>query len=198
MNVWRRRKSREAKGLHFWYIFHLCMQITKFGCGGISIGLGGSHALFDGVGAFNFLTSWAHISSGKEESDLLLPNHSREALLNAIGASPNSSPGCGSSSISIYEQAHIVTIQDLYGIPMQAMASDDKCWESALARFGQIDNQAGLQLVTLCMKKETVETWKRLAVQRGMLSKCSTFDVLCAHVWKVFHYTTIHQIYMYI
>ncbi|KAH7516235.1 hypothetical protein FEM48_Zijuj10G0113700 [Ziziphus jujuba var. spinosa] len=158
--------------------------ITKFGCGGISIGLGGSHALFDGVGAFNFLTSWAHISSGKEESDLLLPNHSREALLNAIGASPNSSPGCGSSSISIYEQAHIVTIQDLYGIPMQAMASDDKCWESALARFGQIDNQAGLQLVTLCMKKETVETWKRLAVQRGMLSKCSTFDVLCAHVWK--------------
>lgn len=155
--------------------------------------------MFDGVGAFNFLASWAHISSGKDERDLLLPNHSREALLNAPGASsPNLyESGSSSSASSIYEQAHIAAIQDLYGIPMQAVASDDKCWESALARFGQINCQAGLQFLTLCMKKETVETWKRLAVQKGLLSKCSTFEVLCAHVWKVYMLVaiiTIHQI----
>lgn len=171
----------------------LVAQITKFACGGFSIGLGGSHALFDGVGAFNFLASWAHISSGKDENDLLLPNHSRQALLNAIN-SPKSSPtssafSSSSYANSIYEQAHIVAIQDLYDIPMQAVASDDRCWESALAlRLGQVHDgsqAAGIQHVTLSMKKEIVEERKRLVIHGGKLSRCSTFDVLCAHVWKV-------------
>ncbi|KAI9169578.1 hypothetical protein LWI28_014315 [Acer negundo] len=157
------------------------VQITMFSCGGISIGFGGSHALFDGIGAFNFLASWAHISSGKDDSDLTLPNHSRGALLHAI-YSPNSSRP--STTSSIYEQEHITAIQDLYGIPMQAMASDDQCWETALSRFGQIDPQGGLVLVTLSMKKEAIETWKGVAIKQGKLSKCSTFDILCAHVWK--------------
>ncbi|TXG57103.1 hypothetical protein EZV62_018416 [Acer yangbiense] len=157
------------------------VQITMFSCGGISIGFGGSHALFDGIGAFNFLASWAHISSGKDDSDLTLPNHSRDDLLHAIN-SPNSSRP--STTSSIYEQEHITAIQDLYGIPMQAVASDDRCWETALSRFGQIDPQGGLVLVTLSMKKEAIETWKRVAIKKGKLSKCSTFDVLCAHVWK--------------
>ncbi|XVF02999.1 hypothetical protein REPUB_Repub04eG0222900 [Reevesia pubescens] len=156
------------------------VQITRFACGGFCIGFGGSHALFDGIGAFNFLASWAHISNGKDESELMVPNHSRDALLRAI-YSPNSSP----TAASIYEQDHVTAIQDLYGIPMQAMASDDRCWETALAKFSQIDNpQGGLELVTLVMEKETVETWKRQAIAMGRLSKCSTFDLLCAHVWK--------------
>ena len=160
------------------------LQITRFACGGFSLGFGGSHALFDGIGAFNFLASWAHISNGKDESELMVPNHSRDALLIAI-YSPNSSP----MAASIYEQDHITAIQDLYGIPMQAVASDDRCWETALAKFNQIDPQGGLELVTLAMEKETVETWKGQAIERGKLSRCSTFDVLCAHVWKVSHFS---------
>ncbi|EOY01321.1 hypothetical protein QUC31_013850 [Theobroma cacao] len=155
------------------------VQITKFACGGFSIGFGSSHALFDGLGAFNFLASWAQISNGKDESELMVPNHSRDALLSAI-YSPNSSP----TAASIYEQGHITAIQDLYGIPMQAMASDDRCWGTAVAKFSQVDPQVGLELVTLGMKKETVETWKGQAIEKGKLPKCSTFDVLCAHVWK--------------
>ncbi|XP_034700098.1 brassinosteroid-related acyltransferase 1-like [Vitis riparia] len=156
------------------------VQITRFACGGFSVGVGSSHALFDGPGAFNFLASWAHVSSGKDECDLLVPNHSRDGLLHAI-YSPNSSPADASS---IYEQDHIAAIQDLYSIPMQAMASNDRCWETALATFSQIDPPGGLQLVTLCIGKEVVETWKGLAIEQGKLSKCSTFDVLCAHIWK--------------
>ena len=159
------------------------MQITRFGCGGFSVGFGSSHALFDGSGAFNFLASWAHLSTGKDESDLLVPNHSRDPFLRAI-YSPNSSPGGASS---IYEQDHIAAIQDLYNIPMQAMASNDRCWETALTKFSQIDPPGGLQLqlVSLCIGEEVVEAWKGLAVEQGKLSKCSTFDVLCAHIWKV-------------
>ncbi|KAF8398901.1 hypothetical protein HHK36_014765 [Tetracentron sinense] len=155
------------------------VQITRFACGGLSVGFGSSHALFDGAGAFNFLASWAHLSSGRDESELSVPNHSRDALLHTL-FSADSSP----TTASIYEQDHIAAIQDLYGIPMQAMASDDRCWETALAKFGELESQGGLELITLCLKKEVVETWKGLAIERGKLSKCSTFDVLCAHVWK--------------
>lgn len=147
--------------------------------------------MFDGFGAFNFLASWAHFSSGKDETELIIPNHSRQKLLNAItynaptSSSPNSKLS-GASSSSIYKQEHITAIQDLYGIPMQAIAADDKCWESELAKLG-MENR-GLQLATLCMEKETVETWKGLAIQSGKLSRCSNFDVLCARVWKVWSY----------
>lgn len=157
------------------------VQITRFACGGLSVGVGGSHALFDGAGAFNFLASWARMSSGKDESDIIVPNHSRDQILRAM-YSPDS---CPAGTASIYEQDHITAIQDLYGIPMQAMASDDRCWETALAKFGQVDSRGRLELITLCINKETVETWKGFAVERGKLLKCSTFDVLCAHVWKV-------------
>ncbi|XP_042482121.1 brassinosteroid-related acyltransferase 1-like [Macadamia integrifolia] len=155
------------------------VQITRFGCGGFACGFGGSHALFDGVGSFNFLSSWAHLSSGKSESELVVPNHSRDALLDALF-----SPDTIAVATSIYEQDHIAAIQDLYGIPMQVMASDDRCWETALATFGQLDPQGGLELLTMSMKKEVVEKLKALVIERGKLSKCSTFDVLCAHVWR--------------
>ncbi|KAJ4960659.1 hypothetical protein NE237_020569 [Protea cynaroides] len=155
------------------------VQITKFACGGLAVGFGSSHALFDGAGSFNFLSSWAHISSGKPESDLVVPNHSRNSLLDAIF-----SPDTSSVAASIYEQDHIAAIQDLYRIPVQAMTSDDRCWETALATFGQLDPQRGLQLLTISRKKEVVEKLKGIAIEGGKLSKCSTFDVICAHVWR--------------
>ncbi|XP_062109820.1 brassinosteroid-related acyltransferase 1-like [Humulus lupulus] len=170
----------------------VALQITKFSCGGISIGFGGSHSLFDGFGAFNFLASWAHFSSDKDyESQLFVPNHSRQKLLNAIMTTSSTATSSSSlinkaagSTSSIYEQQHIAAIQDLYGIPMRAMAADDRCWESELAKLGQSPERRGIQLLTLCMDKQAVENWKGLAAQSGTLSKCSTFDVLCAHVWK--------------
>ncbi|CAK9174785.1 unnamed protein product [Ilex paraguariensis] len=79
------------------------VQITKFACVGILVGFGSSHALFDGQGAFNFLASWSHKSSGKDASDLPLPNHSRNVLLQPIYLSDSSS-----TYASINEQDHIV------------------------------------------------------------------------------------------
>lgn len=135
------------------------------------------------MGAFKFLASWAHVSSGKDESDLTFPNHSRDALLHAISSPNYACPD--TSAASIYEQDHVAAIQDLYRIPMQAMASDDRCWETALSKFGQIDPQGELVLVTLSVKKVVVDAWKGMAIESGNLTRCSTFDVLCAHVWKV-------------
>ncbi|XP_027099162.1 brassinosteroid-related acyltransferase 1 [Coffea eugenioides] len=155
------------------------VQITSFACGGFSVGFGSSHALFDGAGAFNFLASWAHISCGRDVSESSLPNHSRDALLKTVYTNNSFPP-----STSISEQKHIVAIQDLCNIPMQGMASDDRCWEAALSKFTQFDPKDGLQLMTLSITKEFVESLKRLAVERGKLTRCSTFDALCALIWK--------------
>lgn len=95
-------------------------QVTRFGCGSISIGFGYSHSLFDGIGAFNFLEAWAALSEGRDgQQPLQQPNHSRELLL-ATNASAKE---------SIYNQFNSMPVQDLYGIPTNARASDDKSWE---------------------------------------------------------------------
>ncbi|EFJ20441.1 hypothetical protein SELMODRAFT_418346 [Selaginella moellendorffii] len=37
-------------------------EVTKFGCGGLSIGVSGSHQIMDGVSFWHFLNSWAEFS----------------------------------------------------------------------------------------------------------------------------------------
>ncbi|KAF4368471.1 hypothetical protein F8388_018595 [Cannabis sativa] len=141
--------------------------------------------------------SWAQISRAKhhdhDDDDLInnninLPNHSRQKLFNVINNINNNSDHLtisSSSSSSIYEQQHIGAIQDLYGIPMRAMAANDTCWESELAKLSQSAESRGIQLLTLSIEKEAVERLKGVVVQSGKLFKCSTFDLLCAHVWKI-------------
>ncbi|EFJ16611.1 BAHD family acyltransferase, clade I [Selaginella moellendorffii] len=40
----------------------LFVQITRFGCGGVSLGVGFSHQVADGVSFWHFMTSWAEIA----------------------------------------------------------------------------------------------------------------------------------------
>lgn len=42
----------------------LVVQVTKFQCGGFVLGLGVNHCLFDGIGAMEFVNSWAEIARG--------------------------------------------------------------------------------------------------------------------------------------
>ena len=43
----------------------LVVQVTKFSCGGLSLGLGISHILVDGLSALNFISEWAKIARGE-------------------------------------------------------------------------------------------------------------------------------------
>lgn len=40
----------------------LFVQLTKLGCGGISLGLGISHIMVDGASTLHFVTEWAKIA----------------------------------------------------------------------------------------------------------------------------------------
>ncbi|GFZ21060.1 hypothetical protein Acr_29g0002220 [Actinidia rufa] len=44
----------------------LLVQLTKFSCGGISVGLGISHVLVDGQAAGHFISNWARIARGEQ------------------------------------------------------------------------------------------------------------------------------------
>ena len=55
-------------------------QVTKFSCGGFSIGLGLSHSVCDGFGASQFLKAVAELSSGRSEPTVK-PVWERELLL---------------------------------------------------------------------------------------------------------------------
>ncbi|KAL6331438.1 hypothetical protein AAG906_011377 [Vitis piasezkii] len=44
----------------------LLVQVTKFSCGGMSLGLGISHTIADGLGALRFISEWAKIARGEQ------------------------------------------------------------------------------------------------------------------------------------
>ncbi|CAL5419556.1 unnamed protein product [Camellia sinensis] len=48
----------------------LLVQVTKFSCGGFSLGLGISHALADGECAAHFISEWARIARGEKPENL--------------------------------------------------------------------------------------------------------------------------------
>ncbi|KAL2481109.1 Spermidine hydroxycinnamoyl transferase [Abeliophyllum distichum] len=56
----------------------LLAQLTKFSCGGISLGLGISHILVDGPSALHFVNEWSNIASG--ETARIIPFFDRKIL----------------------------------------------------------------------------------------------------------------------
>ncbi|PON37935.1 Transferase [Trema orientale] len=83
----------------------LILQVTKFSCGGFTIGFGLSHSVSDGFGAAQFFQAMAELSKGKELS--VKPVWERERLvgtpikepLKVDKASPAKSPYMPSSDI---------------------------------------------------------------------------------------------------
>ncbi|KAF9593605.1 hypothetical protein IFM89_024256 [Coptis chinensis] len=58
----------------------LVMQLTKFSCGGFTIGMGLSHSVCDGYGAAQFFQAMAELASGKDECTVK-PVWERERLV---------------------------------------------------------------------------------------------------------------------
>ena len=50
----------------------LLVQVTKFSCGGMSLGLGISHTIADGLSALHFISEWAKIARGEQPNSLTI------------------------------------------------------------------------------------------------------------------------------
>ncbi|XP_061376069.1 spermidine coumaroyl-CoA acyltransferase-like [Gastrolobium bilobum] len=73
------------------YQHPLVLQVTKFLCGGFTIGMGASHAICDGYGASQFFRALAELASGKSEPSVK-PVWDRERLVGTITKQPLQSP----------------------------------------------------------------------------------------------------------
>ena len=164
--------------------------MTRFGCGGYSIGVGTSHSLFDGPAVFDFLSAWASNTTmvGSTGLDLRrqhnpVPVHDRATLLSCMRRQP--ATGRNPSSAS-----RVAAIEHLYQLIKQAAASD---WNHVsdgkkLTQMGS-SSQDNFVLKTFHLSVSMIESLKRkiLGEKRGSLS-CSSFEVVAAHLWKVYMY----------
>lgn len=156
--------------------------MTKFGCGGYSIGIGVSHSLFDGPASYDFLCAWASNSAifmkGKGSGvELQKPVHERGKLLvgNSLQA-PNILTITKLSKNS-NSPTRAAAIDHLYQLIMQAAAnlSDVGC-----------SSQKSYLLRTFHLSSAMIESLKRkVSGKRGGSFSCSSFEVVAAHLWKV-------------
>ncbi|XP_061337133.1 spermidine coumaroyl-CoA acyltransferase-like [Gastrolobium bilobum] len=73
------------------YQYPMVFQVTKFLCGGFTIGMGVSHSICDGHGASQFFRALAELASGKSEPSVK-PVWDRERLVGTITKQPLQSP----------------------------------------------------------------------------------------------------------
>ncbi|GLT72603.1 hypothetical protein SLA2020_445220 [Shorea laevis] len=152
-------------------------QVTKFGCGGYSIGIGVSHSLFDGPGSYDFLCAWASNSAifmkGKGGVEKQKPVHERGKLVLVANSQ--------ATKISKnYSGTRAAAIDHLYQLIMQAAArhqnvSDVEC----------SNQKSNYILRTFHLSGAMIESLKRkVSGKRGASFSCSSFEVVAAHLWK--------------
>ncbi|KAL1210393.1 Brassinosteroid-related acyltransferase 1 [Cardamine amara subsp. amara] len=151
-------------------------QVTRFACGGYSIGIGTSHSLFDGISAYEFIHAWAfnsHIRSksngkitNKMDKLVIKPVHDRGNLLFNRDMNQSRDATRVTKAAAIYH---------LYQLIKQAM----------MAHQGQNRNfdlpDSSFVIKTFDLNGEAIESMKKKSPQ-GF--SCSSFEFLAAHLWK--------------
>ncbi|XP_021738149.1 brassinosteroid-related acyltransferase 1-like [Chenopodium quinoa] len=156
----------------------LVAQVTKFGCGGYSIGVGTSHALFDGQATFNFLSAWASKTQatklGIKALDWHKPVHDRERLLHLN--SNNNNPEAALTKVA--------AIQHLYQLITQAAPSGGMLMNPQLFVPSSIKDDCALR--TFHFTSSMIDTLKRrtYGLNSYSSSSCSSFEIVTAHLWK--------------
>ncbi|RWW02108.1 hypothetical protein GW17_00034814 [Ensete ventricosum] len=100
------------------------MKVTKFGCGGYSIGVGTNHALFDGAANYSFLSAWASKTVGRAaegQVELVEPVHERGRLLVCHGQSQVS---LSKSADREGEMGEFMALDHLHQLIKQAVSVD--------------------------------------------------------------------------
>lgn len=173
--------------------------MTRFGCGGYSIGIGTSHSLFDGPATFDFMCAWS--SSTKMTGirvDLLQqhkPVHERGTLLFA---------NCQTQKLTSNHNRSMNTmtrmpsaIEHLYHLIQQATINDQNCG----GMLGGCSNQESINHVfkTFHLSSVMIETLKEKTSggKRGGGFLCSSFELIAAHLWKV-NFHQLDSIYFFI
>ncbi|KAG7973348.1 hypothetical protein I3843_07G223500 [Carya illinoinensis] len=157
-------------------------QVTKFGCGGYSIGIGVNHSLFDGPATHDFLNAWASnsaIMEGKGRVEQQKPLHERGSTLMVVTNCPAPNMTTKLSEKSSSSRKKAAAIDHLYQLIMQAAT------DQSLSDHVGFMNQNGYLLRTFHLSSAMIESLKRkVSGKRGGSFSCSSFEVVAAHLWK--------------
>lgn len=176
--------------------------MTKFGCGGYSIGIGTSHSLFDGPAVYDFLSAWASNSEilrgiRHHGGQVVKPVHERGMLLCGslpipkgtnmpLNVMPSNSSRSSNNNHHDHQQPKAVAIEHLYQLIMQA-ASEDKGFLHPPTNIGASE-QINYVLMTYHVNSSLINYLKKkhLSVMTTDHNHIfSTFEVLASHLWKV-------------
>ncbi|XAR70002.1 Omega-hydroxypalmitate O-feruloyl transferase [Bertholletia excelsa] len=156
-------------------------QVTRFRCGGYSLGIGTSHSLFDGPATYEFLCAWASASQsnvnnkGSQTLDdkwYNKPVHDRGRLLiaSATNQTPLTQPNTSKSSAAM----RVAAIDHLYQLIKEVAyrGHDHKDGGNFVLRTFRLDRAMIHKLKHHCTSGD----------KRGV--SFSTFEVIAAHLWK--------------
>ncbi|KMT19026.1 hypothetical protein BVRB_2g031210 [Beta vulgaris subsp. vulgaris] len=161
----------------------LVAQVTKFKCGGYSIGVGTSHALFDGQATYNFMSAWAsnaHTKQGFKGLEWHKPMHERERLLQLIKISPTNNNSNQATALT-----KVAAIQHLYQLITQAADTGGVMLKNPQLFVPSIQEDCVLN--TFHFSSSMIDSLKRRAYGLNNLyssSMCSSFEIVAAHLWK--------------
>lgn len=159
--------------------------MTKFGCGGYSIGIGTSHSLFDGPAAYDFLSAWSSASAimkqQKDIVELYKPVHERPSVLLLPNNNTNSQAVKGVVGKLPMRTSGAAAIDHLYQLIMQAATEGSLLIKSP----GSNSTQNYYLLKTFHLSGALIETLKTEFFGENDGFSCSSFEVVAAHLWKV-------------
>ncbi|TKY54545.1 Spermidine hydroxycinnamoyl transferase [Spatholobus suberectus] len=147
-----------ALPIHEWPL--LLVQLTRFKCGGISIGITLSHAVVDGPSAMHFMCEWARNARG--EPLQTVPFHDKQVL--RAGEPP---------SVPLTKICHVHTEFD--HPPGQTENTEERRKETTMV----ILKLSKTQVETL--RKRANESWHR---PRNGCGYYSRYESVAGHIWR--------------
>lgn len=142
----------------------LMMQLTKFKCGGFTIGFSMNHAMFDGFGALEFVSNFSAIARG--DALLLEPKPDRTIL------KPRDPPQVKFEHPEYLKLSQIpkessFTTADLADLDVSGITLSQKHVFKMFSFTADMLNRL-----------------KAIAMSDPSIKKCSSFDAIAAHVWQ--------------
>uniref|UniRef100_A0A0C9S3G0 TSA: Wollemia nobilis Ref_Wollemi_Transcript_29249_1773 transcribed RNA sequence n=1 Tax=Wollemia nobilis TaxID=56998 RepID=A0A0C9S3G0_9CONI len=144
----------------------LMMQVTRFKCGGIVLGMSMNHSQFDGFGAMEFMMSFSSIARGQGLITHPLPDRTCLKARDVLQVK--------------YEHLEGMKLCDLPEEIRNSFTTADVANADVCNFFLPPDHSYKVFPFT----RDMLEKLKDKAMEDGRLKKCTTFDAIAALVWQ--------------
>ncbi|XP_030517916.1 omega-hydroxypalmitate O-feruloyl transferase-like [Rhodamnia argentea] len=114
----------------------LTAQVTKFRCGGFTVGIAFNHCMFDGTSVMNFMNSWAETARGRPLS--IIPCHDRTVLTSRV---PPQITGTSDSFVHISDVSDLKALYEKEQIVWKSFHFDNAKL-ATLKRMATTDGQS--------------------------------------------------------